>query len=108
MKRSFNLADLRAAHKVNQPRVIQAVEGAYFLEGHLDRFQVAYDRGLRLITLLHDSDASVPLGDVFTNPVRWNGLTTFGADVIRECERLGIVVDLSHANDATVTGAQSS
>lgn len=105
MKRSFNLADLRAAHKVHQPTLIQAVEGAHFLEGHLDRLQVAYDRGLRLITLLHDSDASVPLGDVFTNPVRWNGLTTFGADVIRECERLGIVVDLSHANEATVTGA---
>jgi membrane dipeptidase len=105
MKRSFNLADLRAAHKVHQPTVIQAVEGAHFLEGHLDRLQVAYERGLRLITLLHDSDASVPLGDVFTNPVRWNGLTTFGADVIRECERLGIVVDLSHANEATVIGA---
>jgi membrane dipeptidase len=105
MKRSLNMTDLRAAHKAHQPTVIQGVEGAHFLEGHLDRLQVAYDRGLRLITLLHDSDASVPLGDVFTNPVRWNGLTTFGADVIRECERLGMVVDLSHANEATVTGA---
>jgi membrane dipeptidase len=105
MKRSLNMINLRAAHKAHQPTVIQAVEGAHFLEGNLDRLQVAYDRGLRLITLLHDSDASVPLGDVFTNPVRWNGLTTFGADVIRECERLGIVVDLSHANEATVTDA---
>jgi membrane dipeptidase len=105
LKRSLNMNNLRAAHKAHQPTVIQAVEGAHFLEGNLDRLQVAYDRGLRLITLLHDSDASVPLGDVFTNPVRWNGLTTFGADVIRECERLGIVVDLSHANEATVTGA---
>lgn len=105
MKRSMNMSDLRAAHKKLQPTIIQGVEGAHFLEGHLDRLQVAYERGLRLITLLHDSDASVPLGDVFTNQVRWNGLTTYGTDVIRECERLGIVVDLSHANEATVTGA---
>lgn len=105
MKRAFNLADLRAAHKIHQPAVIQSVEGAHFLEGHLDRMQIAYDRGLRLLTLLHDSDASVPLGDVFTNPVRWGGLTAFGADVIRACNRLGILVDLSHGNEATVTAA---
>jgi microsomal dipeptidase-like Zn-dependent dipeptidase len=105
MKRAFNLADLRAAHKIHQPTVIQSVEGAHFLEGHLDRMQIAYDRGLRLLTLLHDSDASVPLGDVFTNPVRWGGLTAFGADVIRACNRLGILVDLSHGNEATVTAA---
>ncbi|WP_183557595.1 dipeptidase [Mucilaginibacter sp. SP1R1] len=105
MKRSFKVSDLRDAHQKHRPTVIQAVEGAHFLEGHLDRLQLAYDRGLRLITLLHDSDASVPLGDVFTNPVRWGGLTAFGAEVIRECERLGIVVDLSHANEATVTAA---
>ncbi|PZF70851.1 peptidase M19 [Taibaiella soli] len=105
MKRSYNVADLLAAHKAHQPTVIQAVEGAHFLEGKTERLQVAYDRGLRLITLLHDSDASVPLGDVFTNPVRYNGLTPFGADVIRECERLGIAIDLSHADVATVTGA---
>lgn len=105
MKRALNLADLQAAHKKHQPTVIQSVEGAHFLEGHLDRLGVAYDRGLRHLTLLHDSDASVPLGDVFTNPVRWGGLTAFGADVIKECNRLGILVDLSHANVETVTAA---
>lgn len=105
MKRSFNVEDLFTAHKAKLPTVIQAVEGAHFLEGHIERLQVAYDKGLRLMTLLHDSDASVPLGDVFTNPVRHNGLTPFGAEVIRECERLGIAVDLSHADVATVTAA---
>jgi membrane dipeptidase len=105
MKRSFDLTDLQTAHKKRQPTVIQSVEGGHFLEGQLGRLQVAYDRGLRLLTLLHDSDASVPLGDVFTNPVRWDGLTSFGAEVIKECNRLGILVDLSHANVATVNAA---
>jgi membrane dipeptidase len=105
IKRALNLPDLLAGNQKHQPCVIQAVEGAHFLEGQLDRLQVAYSRGLRVLTLLHDSDASVPLGDVFTNPVKYNGLTDFGAEVIKECNRLGIVVDLSHGNEAMVTAA---
>jgi microsomal dipeptidase-like Zn-dependent dipeptidase len=105
MKRSLNMADLRAAHGKHQPTVIQSVEGGHFLEGNLERLGEAYDRGLRHFGLLHDSDASVPLGDVYTNPARWDGLTRFGADVIRECNRLGILIDLAHANAETVAAA---
>ena len=105
MKRSLNLADLRAAHKKKKPTVIQSVEGAHFLEGHLERVQAAYDFGVRHLGLLHDSDASVPLGDVYTNPPRWGGLTAFGANVIKECNRLGILVDLAHANTETTAAA---
>jgi membrane dipeptidase len=105
MKRSLNLADIQSAHKKHTPTVIQSVEGAHFLEGNLDRLQVAYNRGLRHLTLLHDHDASVPLGDVFTNPAQFGGLTAFGSDVIKECNRLGILVDLSHANNETVNAA---
>jgi len=105
MKRSLNMADLRAAHEKHQPTVIQSVEGGHFLEGDLERLGEAYDRGLRHFGLLHDNDASVPLGDVYTNPARWDGLTRFGADVIRECNRLGILIDLAHANAETVAAA---
>jgi membrane dipeptidase len=101
MKRSLNAAEVRSAHKDHQPTVIQAVEGGHFLEGHLDRVEVAYGRGLRHFGLLHDSDASVPLGDVYTNPSRYGGLTAFGASVIKECNRLGILVDLAHADKQT-------
>jgi len=105
MKRALNMADLRATHKKQQPTVIQSVEGGHFLEGKLDRLGVAYTRGLRHLGLLHDSDASVPLGDVYTNPPRWGGLTAFGADIVRECNRLGILIDLAHANPETVAAA---
>jgi membrane dipeptidase len=60
---------------------------------------------LRQLGLLHDSDASTPLGDVYTNPPKWGGLTSFGADVIKECERLGILVDLTHASNETINAA---
>jgi membrane dipeptidase len=105
MKRALNLEDLRVAHEKHHPTVIQSVEGGHFLEGNIDRLGKAYNRGLRHLGLLHDSDASVPLGDVFTNPPRWGGLTAFGADVIKECNRLGILVDLAHANNETLDAA---
>jgi len=95
IKRSLNFADIKTAHKKSKPTVIQSVEGGHFLEGKLDRLGEAYARGLRHLGLLHDSDASVPLGDVYTNAAHWGGLTSFGADVIKECNRLGILVDLT-------------
>ncbi|MBE9461396.1 dipeptidase [Dyadobacter subterraneus] len=105
MKRSLNLAELKTAHKKHQPTVIQLVEGGHFLEGKIERLQKAYSRGLRHLGLLHDNDASVPLGDVYTNTPRRGGLTAFGADVIKECNRLGILIDLAHANGETVSAA---
>ena len=102
MKRALNLTDIKTAHKKQKPIVIQSVEGGHFLEGKLDRLEIAYSRGLRHLGLLHDNDASVPLGDVFTNTPKWGGLTAFGADVIKECNKQGILVDLSHASNETV------
>lgn len=105
--RCLSANDVRSAHahKNRQPAVIQAIEGGHFLQGHIERVAVAYGRGLRHLGLLHDSDADVPLGDVYTTPPRFGGLTAFGAAVVRECDRLGIVIDLAHANMATTEAA---
>ena len=105
MKRALNLSDIKTAHKDRRPTVVQSVEGSHFLEGKLERVGVAYHRGLRLLGLLHDSDASIPLGDVYTNPPKWGGLTSFGANVIKECNRLGILVDLTHGSNETINAA---
>jgi membrane dipeptidase len=103
--RSFTPADIRAAHEKKVPTVIQAIEGAHFLQGKAERVQEAYGRGLRHFGLLHDSDATVPLGDVYTNPPRFGGLTEFGRVVIEECNRLGILIDLAHAGVQTTEAA---
>jgi membrane dipeptidase len=105
MQRALNLKDLQAAHDKGQPTVVQAVEGGHFLEGRLERVEEGYKRGLRVLGLLHDNDASVPLGDIYTAPAHLGGLTEFGASVIKECNRLGILIDLTHADVPTVTAA---
>lgn len=105
MKRAMNLADVLSAHKKQKPTVIQSVEGGHFLEGQLDRLGAADIRGLRQLGLLHDNDASVPLGDVYTKTAQWGGLTEFGASVIKECNKLGILVDLTHGSNETINAA---
>jgi len=105
MKRALNLADIKNAHKKHTPTVIQSVEGCHFLEGKLERVQEAYNRGLRHLGLLHDSDASVPLGDVYTNPAQFGGLTNTGTQVIKECNRLGMLIDLTHGSNDTINAA---
>ena len=106
MRRALNLKDLETAHAQKQPIVIQAVEGAHFVEGRLDRIEQAYGRGLRHLQILHERDnLTFPLGDVYTAPAHLGGLTAFGAQVIKECNRLGIVVDLAHGTGESVLSA---
>jgi membrane dipeptidase len=104
--RALSLQDLQAAHDHGHPTIVQTVEGAQFIEGRLDRVQEAYKRGVRHLQLLHQRDDMVsPLGDTNTAPAHLGGLTGFGAEVVRECNQLGIVVDLAHASHETVLGA---
>jgi membrane dipeptidase len=106
MQRALNLKDLQAAHEHGQPTIVQTVEGAHFIEGRLGRVEEAYKRGVRRLQLLHERDDMVsPLGDTNTTPAHLGGLTAFGAEVVKECNRLGIVVDLAHASHETVLGA---
>ena len=105
MKRALNGDDLREAVETGEPIAVQCVEGAHFLEGDTTRIKDAYDRGLRVFCLLHDNDAAPALGDVYTNEPKFGGLTELGAATIRECERLGILVDLAHCDSTTIVGA---
>jgi membrane dipeptidase len=87
-------ADLRAA-RAGQPSVIVTSEGADFLEGKIERLDEAYQRWqLRHLQLTHYRPNE--LGDIQTEPAVHGGLTDFGAEVIRRCNSLGIVVDVAH------------
>ena len=106
LRRALNLKDLEDAHEHHQPTIVQTVEGAMFIEGHLDRVEEVYKRRLRHLQLLHEHDDMVSaLGDTNTAPAHLGGLTAFGAEVVRECNRLGILVDMAHASHETVLGA---
>ncbi len=105
MTRALNLKDLKKAHKKHKPIVIQSVEGGHFLEGQLERLEVAYKRGLRVLGLLHDAQPSVPIGDIYTDPPQYGGLTEFGVSIIKECNKLGILIDLTHCSNEAINAA---
>jgi membrane dipeptidase len=89
-----NTASLAANGKAG-PCAIIAAEGADFLEGRLERVDEAYSlHQLRHLQLTHYRVNE--LGDIQTEPPIHGGLTDFGADVVRRCNSLGIVVDVAH------------
>src|SRR5262252_4734362 len=92
---SEGAADLERARAAGRPAAVLAVEGGDFLEGRLDRVQQAYERGIRSIQLVHYRVNE--LGDIQTQPPRHGGVTPFGRDVVREMNRLGMLVDVAHA-----------
>jgi membrane dipeptidase len=105
MHRALDLKDLQTAHDQGQPTIVQSVEGSHFIEGHLDRVAEVYKRGVRHLQLLHERDDMVsPLGDTNTGTAHLGGLTAFGAEVVKECNRLGMLVDMAHASNETVLG----
>jgi membrane dipeptidase len=87
-------AELRAA-RANRPSLIVSSEGADFLEGKIERLDEAYQRwALRHLQLTHYRPNE--LGDIQTEPSVHGGLTPFGAEVIRRCNQMGVVVDVAH------------
>jgi membrane dipeptidase len=99
-------AELRAA-RASRPSLIVASEGADFLEGKIERLDEAYQRwALRHLQLTHYRLNE--LGDIQTEPSVHDGLTTFGVEVIRRCNALGIVVDVAHGTFELVKKAAAA
>jgi membrane dipeptidase len=103
LRRALSAADLTAAHAAGQPSIVSDVEGLDFLEGKLERLEQAHQRGVRHVQLVHYTPNDI--GDFQTGTVTHKGLTSFGADVIRACHRLGFVCDVAHATEDTVKQA---
>lgn len=76
------------------------MENGAGIEGDLANLVHFYNRGIRYITLTHSADNLI--GDSsYDETATWGGLSDFGRDVVREMNRLGIMVDISHVSDDT-------
>ena len=94
VRRALTAADVTAAHAAGEPAIILDIEGLDFLEKKLERLEESYQRGVRTMQLVHYTPNDI--GDFQTGKVIHHGLTAFGADVIRACHRLGVVIDVAH------------
>jgi membrane dipeptidase len=95
--------DIRRAHSSGRIAVLMGVEGGHMIQDSLPMLRTYYRLGVRYMTLTHfkTNDWADSSADVAAH----NGLTPFGRDVVREMNRLGMMVDISHVSDKTFYGA---
>jgi len=79
------------------------VEGGHAIENSISALRVYYDLGVRYMTLTHN--VTLAWADAASDEARHGGLTEFGEEVVREMNRLGMLVDLSHVSPATMSDA---
>nr|HEX4313146.1 membrane dipeptidase [Kofleriaceae bacterium] len=91
-------ADVRAAKARGAIAALGGIEGGQALESKLEAIEPFSRRGVRYLGLLHFSSNAIgrPAKGRGADPAQ--GLTAFGRDVVRECERCGVIVDLAHVN----------
>jgi membrane dipeptidase len=86
------------------PGMVLASEGADFLEGDLGYLERVRAQGLAHLQLVHYYRQSM-VGDISTEEPVHGGLTAFGKDVVRACNRLGILVDVAHCTSDGIAQA---
>lgn len=92
-------AEVREARKRSKIAVLMGVEGGHMINSDLDVLRKFSSLGVRYMTLTHSGNCE--WADSSTAKAAHNGLTDFGKNVIREMNRLGMMVDISHVSDKT-------
>lgn len=95
-------AEIVEAKKGGAPCAVLAIEGSDPLEGVISRVKLFYERGVRVLQLVHYRINEI--GDIQTTDPRHNGLTSFGREVVREMNKLGMVIDTAHCSPDTLAG----
>jgi membrane dipeptidase len=92
-------AEIAKARDAGRIALLLTMEGAEPLGDDLNLLPIFHELGLRAISLTHARENAAAAGGIFAasgSPAR--GLTTFGRELVRECQRLGIMLDLAHIN----------
>ena len=96
---AFSPQDAVKARKNGLISIFLGMENASPIQESLALLRTFYRMGVRYLTLTHNGDNAV--ADSAAEGKRWGGLSPFGREVVAEMNRLGMMVDLSHAADST-------
>jgi membrane dipeptidase len=96
-------AEIRRAKKMNKICALMGIEGGYVIENSLFALRNFYRLGVRYMTLTHN--VSHDWADAHRGEVINNGLSPFGKEVVREMNRLGMLVDISHVSVKVMSDA---
>jgi membrane dipeptidase len=96
-------ADIVRIHAQGKIASLIGIEGGYAIENSLANLRMFHELGVRYMTLTHSGNTA--WADAATEAPRHGGLTKFGEEVVREMNRLGMMVDISHVSDGTMVDA---
>jgi membrane dipeptidase len=99
-------AEVRAAHKAGKFAALMGMEGGHMIDDSLAVLRDYQRLGVRYLTLSHSVNTN--WSDSSGDTPKHNGLTDFGKDVVRELNRLGMLVDISHVSDKTFWDAMET
>jgi membrane dipeptidase len=100
---AYTAADVRRAFAQGKIGSLLGMEGGHAIENSLGALRAYYALGVRYMTLTHN--VTLDWADAAAGPARHGGLTAFGREVVREMNRLGMLVDLSHTSPAVMSHA---
>ena len=96
LERAFTADDIERISAEGKIASLIGVEGGHCIEESLGTLRRLYELGARYMTLTHSD--TLPWADSATDDEKHGGLTSFGEEVVREMNRLGMMVDLSHVS----------
>jgi membrane dipeptidase len=100
---AYTAADIRRIHQAHKIACMIGIEGGHQINNSLASLRQMYDAGARYITLTHTLNTA--WADSATDAPAHHGLTPFGIEVVREMNRIGMLVDLSHVSPETMKAA---
>src|SRR5690242_21649539 len=100
---ALTAADIERNFKAGKVSCLIGIEGGHAIENSLGALRMFYQLGVRYMTLTHWE--TIDWADAATDSAKHGGLTAFGEAVVREMNRLGMLVDLSHVSDGTMSDA---
>lgn len=103
LEMAYSAEDIRRIHKSGRIASLIGVEGGHQIADSLAVLRQYYELGVRYMTLTHVTNTD--WADAATVDPAHQGLTPFGREVVREMNRLGMLVDLSHVSEATMRAA---
>jgi len=95
---AYSPDDIIRIHEKGKKAILIGMENGSPIEGSLRLLRDFYRLGVRYITLTHADNNDICDSSTAKEP-RWNGLSDFGKKVVREMNRLGMIVDVSHISD---------
>ncbi|QNP72314.1 dipeptidase [Streptomyces roseirectus] len=103
LRAAFTAADMEAARGEGRIASLMGAEGGHSIANSLGTLRGLYALGVRYMTLTHNDN--IAWADSATDVPNVGGLTAFGREVVREMNRLGMLVDLSHVAPTTMRAA---